>query len=280
MGAEKNPLHTPDINTGTTFTLMYLRKIHSYPLFNGNVGIYNHVILTTEHILNRKKIITHKWEELSKEERQFFQEENERSDTRFLHPRIYKEKGTNVAIPAFDVVFYNSPCILTYEHDNQYQEFRLFFALKITFTDIADMHTFLNYQLKKNFNNNMDTYCQFLDETLLAEQDKMEAGPLEKVRRYIKENTPSTETVKMDKDEAPVYITKIPDVLPFKTTIKEYSPKELYGLYNMKEKLFRSYMRENIHEIGKLGKSRIYTPKQVYIIFCLLGDPALRNIKY
>lgn len=55
--------------------------------------------------------------------------------------------------------------------------------------------------------------------------------------------------------------------------IKPYSPKEMWSLYDVTPKTFRSWIKPFNKEIGK-RMGRLYTPKQVEIIFESLGLPS------
>lgn len=66
-----------------------------------------------------------------------------------------------------------------------------------------------------------------------------------------------------------------------KPTVKAYTVKELHAIYEVSRAVFSSWLSEIENKVGAL-KGKIYTPKQVKIIFAHLETPELykaRTIK-
>ena len=81
------------------------------------------------------------------------------------------------------LISYSENCILTLDKD---KEFDLFFALKLTLTDLMDVHEFLQYQLDANFNHNLRKYKVFLRTLLLKHKILFEKTSIpEAVNNYI-----------------------------------------------------------------------------------------------
>ena len=57
-----------------------------------------------------------------------------------------------------------------------------------------------------------------------------------------------------------------------KVRLKAYSTKELAELYEVSEKIFRTWLTPFKNDIGKKA-GRFYTPKQAQIIFQKVGIP-------
>jgi len=59
-----------------------------------------------------------------------------------------------------------------------------------------------------------------------------------------------------------------------KPLVKAYSLKELYTLYNVSRRVFNSWLTLFDKKVGKV-KGKIYTPRQVRIIFEFLETPEI-----
>lgn len=127
---------------------------------------------------------------------------------------------------------------------------------------------FIKQSLKRNaFNESIANQCikEYIDRKigLLKELQEIEFSNKEKEGELVTGKTGNA--------------IKIQEGLTFEIPVKDYSPKELRNYYKMSDKQFRSFIKDNELEIGKLGKSRRFTPKQVYTILYLLSAPALTN---
>jgi hypothetical protein len=71
-------------------------------------------------------------------------------------------------------------------------------------------------------------------------------------------------------EEAKNATTEIMD--NFDTPVKAYAPKDLCKMYKVSDKTFKSWISPHLAKIGNL-KGKMYTPRQVRIIFHIFGDP-------
>lgn len=62
-----------------------------------------------------------------------------------------------------------------------------------------------------------------------------------------------------------------------KVRLKAYSTKELAEMYDVSEKIFRTWITPFKNDIGKKA-GRFYTPKQAQIIFEKVGIPEIINL--
>ncbi|HVA98143.1 MAG TPA: hypothetical protein VNG53_04550 [Bacteroidia bacterium] len=159
---------------------------------------------------------------------------------------------------------------------------KLFLQYMINQSQISeeDFAVFMKEFLLNYFEGMDALYDEIVPKELITFIEKIKIPNEEKLRAKIVGTSSVIEIAPTDsKTQAEIAASpiQIPQGQEFKTPIKAYSPKELCGLYNMTDKLFRSQVNDYAQEIGQLGKSRIYTMKQVYTIFFLLGDPALKN---
>lgn len=262
-----SPFYTDEINTGKIFILFNLKLEYNVKPYSDE-KVYTRILKDLKNILHRRNIISEKWETMSEKVKEFYKNNQDtKPKTYFIRDTGFRKGGySGNEHGSFDTVYYREDCILKYDKTDERElyDFRLFFALNIAFTDVWRMDGFLNFQLKKNFNGNIQEYDEFLNNILLYTPitgiDLIPQEKREKVKKYIKEHTAQIEVTNTDTREK------------FDTPVKSYSPKELHALYNKTAKAFNSWLAPHKKNIGEL-KGRTYTPKQVQIIFSIIGEP-------
>ncbi|HVA97727.1 MAG TPA: hypothetical protein VNG53_02445, partial [Bacteroidia bacterium] len=192
-------------------------------------------------------------EDLDKKNREWYLNENRKNDLKKTFFILVRPKPPY----SFDVVNYKTDCVVAYDENDNY-DFRMLFALKISFTTILKMNDFLVYQLKKNFKNDKEKYFEFLKDVLMEHHKLIDSGKIEKTREYLNKFTTTDLPIKIDEK--------------FDFPLKAYSPIELQKLYNVSPKTFSAWLKPFSREIGKL-RGRKYTIKQVKVIFSKIDTP-------
>lgn len=168
-----------NINTG------YIHGGMCYNWSNYSRELFEEVEWKLESILWHKRKITVPYDEKFKN---YLEEKRKMYEGYLEYRKIpgnapYMEYFMQPQGDGLALISYSENCILTLDKD---KEFDLFFALKLTLTDLMNVHEFLQYQLDANFNHNMSRYKVFLRTLLLKHKILFEKTSIpEALNNYI-----------------------------------------------------------------------------------------------
>src|ERR1700757_359575 len=148
---------------------------------------------TLQHLLLESNICTYGFPE--KEEGANPDYINNYTEIRYPRDLKESEKATNFPFPNYFlhydreslypvIISYGEPLMIPKDDDS----FDLFFALKLSLTDIMEIKSFLEYQLKKNFETKKNKYREYLELILVKYNDFLANGKTDIItNRYISE---------------------------------------------------------------------------------------------